>query len=304
MTTAKRLCWAMMTTLLLATAASCSSDGNGNGTNGDQDAQGDLADSIITLESDLVGLFAFDSATTENGTLTTRYQDAPVAGQPDRQVRGSGAIVVRQDGSWDRVLNMFERESSEAEATPLSDGEPEIGSGTWSTSGSTTLTVTEDGGEPKDFTYSYADATGLLTLDIVEPEEGTPQQIVWRRHEVVVELIGTYDLVSTTLLNGATITPENTLVGSDEWRGEGTLEALPDGLFTRQTAFFVNNRLEMEDQETGMWLADDTTLIIELAGDEPLYWDYSYDSASGTFTQDSQDPELDVQRLVWQRQTE
>lgn len=302
---AKRLSWSIVTTLLLAAAVSCSSDsnGDGNGTNGDTGVQGDAADSIVTLESELVGFYAFDSATTENGTLTTRYQDAPIAGQPDRQVMGSGALIVRQDGTWDRVLNMFQRESSDAEPTTISDGPPEIDGGTWSVVNAT-LTVTEEGEGPKDFTYGYAEGTGLLTLDIVEPEEGTPEQMVWRRHTVMVELLGAYDLISTTFLNGATVTGENSLVGTDQWRGEGTLEVLPDGLFVRHAAFYVNDQLAEEDEQTGMWFAEGSELIIESAGETPLYWDFSYDSATGTFTQNSVDPAFEVQQLVWQRQAE
>lgn len=284
---------------LLACLSCSDGDSDGNGTTADEDSG--TADVTVVAGSELVGLYAFDSATTPNGTLTTRYQAAPGAGQPDRQVRAAGGLIVREDGSYDRIIKFVYRQSTDAEPAVDESGGTEIISGTWSVE-ARILTIQDEGEEAKEFNYNLANSTGLLTLDIVTADEDTPEQMVWRSAEVASELVGNYVFVSSTLNNGATITTTNADVGGDQYRGEGTLEVLDDGLFTRNVVFFVNDTPSgSDDSGEGMWFVDGSVLTTEQADQDTLTWDFTYDEATGVFTQNSQDPDFEAQQLVWMR---
>lgn len=291
-------------------AADVTQDVGGGGTDvaGEAAAPGDAAggetagegDAAAMTPEELAGVYSFAAGTFELGTATDRWQSAPAVGQPDREIKGVGGLVVREDGTFVRVITVLERANATAEPVVRNPEEEWSNEGTWTLDGHQVTTTDEDD-QVRTADCSHDDAGELMTFDILDAEPGEAEQVVWRRRSLDPELPGAYALASIERDDGVVIPVAGVAVGAVTLRCEGELDGAADGTFTRRIAVYADDVLQREDSGSGVWYTDGVVLGVTLPGEDMLRWTYVYDDTAGTLTQETTDAGATVVRIVWER---
>lgn len=302
----QRTVWALAAAGLLLWAG-CDGDGGAGGADAAADAGADAGGTDALVQetggggafAEQAGVYVFVSGTFEGGTLTDRFQGAPKPGQPDREVKAVGGLVLRADGTFTRVLNVLERVDDGAECVAVNLAENRVDSGSCTQVGEQVTTL-DDEGDERTATFTYEEATGLLTIDFETAEPGDVELAVWRRRALDERLPGTYDLASLEREDGVVVPAEGIEVAGVTYRVEGELEGRADGTFTRRIALFADTTATFDETASGVWFTDGSELGVVLPDEDRLVWTYVYDEGAGRLTQ-STDDSADLVGIVWER---
>lgn len=299
----------------IAWAVACESSGGdedvpagGGDTAGDTAAVGDVPEGgedaapPPVVPAELVGVYSFNSGVFESGTVTGEWQELGTPGDPDRQLKGTGALVAREDGTYVRISNVFARTGATGEPANLLAEDDRHVTGTWSVADGQ-LTATDEGEEPRQGTWTFAAGTGLLTIEMADPEAGEIQQVVWRRQSLDPDTVGDYDLASVTTAAG-TMTPEAVTVGGHSYRVDGELLGAGDGTFQRRISMYTDDQLVNEIDGPGISFVVGDELVVTAPDQDNLRWNYEWDATAGQLTLDAAEAAQELRQLIWERRAE
>lgn len=305
--------WTLTLWLAVALTVGCADDEGGAGTapdGGDDTSDAGVdpstsdGDEEPTIEEGLSGPYSLASWTDANGTFTPEWQNAPWAGQPNREVQMTGIITLRADGSYTRIVKLVYRDPPNDEPDLLDEDASELFSGTWREEGDRLITQDDGEEEPDTWTYAYDETDGRLVLDRVGTSEDQPEQIVWHRERIDPDLVATWDLVSLDVPGVGELTTENQEMdspwGTASLRVEGWVEVGGDGSYSRVIGLFVDDRPADDLDEDGLSYTADGIWVLEEPQTNHLEWEYAVDPGGDGLTQSTDDWE-DVDEIVWSR---
>jgi hypothetical protein len=252
----------------------------------------------------LSGPYSLASWTDANGTFTPEWQNAPWAGQPNREVQVTGIITLRADGSYTRIVKLAYRDPPFDEADLLDEDASDLFSGTWRLEGERLLIQDDGEEEPDIWTYAYDETDERLVLDRVGSSEDQPEQVVWQRQRIDPDLVATWDLVSLEQRDVGVLTTENQEVdspwGTVNARVEGWVEVAGDGSYSRVVALFIDDSQADDLDEDGLSYTADGIWVLEEPQTEHLEFEYEVDPGGAGLTQRDDDSE-DIVEMIWTR---